>query len=431
MVSPQPWQVDMLIDQMELSEDRQTTEEGGPASQTLAIGTYPQPDPASDQHGCTEMTLARRPVYVWGRGGNKSVGTTIGAGICPNSLSPRRSVSFKFNVWRDVAREQQQAVSLLQSAFDQLTADNAAQQNSAVKVNDSLYEWPCLRFNLALAFTPSLTPPASLLQEAAVVARINQDDRKVQQDMFDSHMAKAVTAASDQQTSFDNQMAKAVMDASDQQTSFDSQMAKAVMDASDQQTSFDSQMAKAVMDASDQQTSFDSQMAKAAHAASNMKGAYDKLTRNNVRQLGGRSFVDVAVTAPAEISPDSSDTPIDSSTEAGRHSSSSAPPRRATSFLASEHGSFKHSSFSAVTDHSKLSNHHGCVTIFFSDLIGFSTWAHELPPETIMATLNDLYTRLDDIILEEMPGVYKVRLGQDLWGKCGRECGLLEWWVPP
>ena len=251
--------------------------------------------------------------------------------------------------------------------------------------------------------------------------------------MFDAQMAKVVMAASDQQTSFDSQMAQAVMDASDQQTSFDSQMAKAVMDASDQQTSFDSQMAKAVMEASAQQTCFDSQLAKAAQEASNMKGAYDKLTHNNVRQLGERSSISAAATtAVPRISFDSSDTPFGSNADARRRSSgSAAPPRRAASFLASESGSFKHFSFSAVTDHSKLSNHHGCVTIFFSDLIGFSTWAHELPPETIMATLNDLYTRLDDIILEEMPGVYKVRLGQDLWGKCGRECGLLEWWVPP
>ena len=36
---------------------------------------------------------------------------------------------------------------------------------------------------------------------------------------------------------------------------------------------------------------------------------------------------------------------------------------------------------------------HDSVTIFFSDLCGFSTWAHELPPERVMRTLDDLYTR--------------------------------------
>ena len=35
-------------------------------------------------------------------------------------------------------------------------------------------------------------------------------------------------------------------------------------------------------------------------------------------------------------------------------------------------------------------------------------WAHELSPELVMRTLNDLYSRLDDIILNEMPGLYKV-----------------------
>ncbi|GAX81434.1 hypothetical protein CEUSTIGMA_g8864.t1 [Chlamydomonas eustigma] len=51
---------------------------------------------------------------------------------------------------------------------------------------------------------------------------------------------------------------------------------------------------------------------------------------------------------------------------------------------------------------------HDCVTIFFSDIVGFSTWAHELPAAKVMDTLNDLYSRLDDILLIEMPSLYKV-----------------------
>ena len=51
---------------------------------------------------------------------------------------------------------------------------------------------------------------------------------------------------------------------------------------------------------------------------------------------------------------------------------------------------------------------HDCVTILFSDIVGFSSWAHRIAPKAIMDTLNDLFTRLDDIILSEMPSLYKV-----------------------
>ena len=55
-----------------------------------------------------------------------------------------------------------------------------------------------------------------------------------------------------------------------------------------------------------------------------------------------------------------------------------------------------------------MAENHDCVTLFFSDIVGFSSWAHSLPPAKVMETLNDLYTRLDNIILDEMPGLYKV-----------------------
>ncbi|KAG1668075.1 hypothetical protein FOA52_010485 [Chlamydomonas sp. UWO 241] len=51
---------------------------------------------------------------------------------------------------------------------------------------------------------------------------------------------------------------------------------------------------------------------------------------------------------------------------------------------------------------------HDCVTIFFSDIVGFSSWAHDISPEKVMQTLNDLYCRLDNIIVDEMPSLYKV-----------------------
>ena len=173
-------------------------------------------------------------------------------------------------------------------------------------------------------------------------------------------------------------------------------------------------------------------------ASCGTKAAYDKLTRGNVRQMSvrrHRSSINLRVpppgpadflAAPASSSRvpllsnsgsselDSSELPRPGSGNSGgalwdRIGSGSAP-RRPSSLRASEQSSGlrRRGSTVLMTDHSKLSNQHECVTIFFSDLIGFSTWAHELPPETVMATLNDLYTRLDDIILEEMPGVYKV-----------------------
>lgn len=56
----------------------------------------------------------------------------------------------------------------------------------------------------------------------------------------------------------------------------------------------------------------------------------------------------------------------------------------------------------------RVADSHECVTIFFSDLVGFSSWACNLPPVTVMSTLNDLYSRLDDIIAKELPTLYKV-----------------------
>ena len=134
----------LIVDQMKLLEDqRRSLEKEGQESLTHAVSTYPQIVP-SDQDESTVMTtqLARRPVYVRGRGCNNSVGIPEGAGIGQSNLPPKRSTSFKFNVWRDVAVEQEQAVSFLQSAFDQLTADSAAQQNSAVQVKYLLSTLP-------------------------------------------------------------------------------------------------------------------------------------------------------------------------------------------------------------------------------------------------------------------------------------------------
>ncbi|GAX78262.1 hypothetical protein CEUSTIGMA_g5704.t1 [Chlamydomonas eustigma] len=57
--------------------------------------------------------------------------------------------------------------------------------------------------------------------------------------------------------------------------------------------------------------------------------------------------------------------------------------------------------------HKNVSESHECVTVFFSDIVGFSSWAHTVPALKIMKTLDDLYTRLDNIIMQEMPSLYK------------------------
>ena len=183
-------------------------------------------------------------------------------------------------------------------------------------------------------------------------------------------------------------------------------------------------------------TAPDCQSAAPPAAGDNVRDS-NRLTSGNVRLLGHRSFLDLGVAAAeTEVSQDSnnSDVPLDdygasrgssgsgprrhssgydprqlsSGSSAQRMPSSGSGPRRSLPDPASHIGGRR--STSSLTDHSRLSNRHSCVTIFFSDLIGFSTWAHELDPEIVMATLDDLYTRLDNIILEEMPGIYKVGL---------------------
>ncbi|GAX82129.1 hypothetical protein CEUSTIGMA_g9557.t1 [Chlamydomonas eustigma] len=56
----------------------------------------------------------------------------------------------------------------------------------------------------------------------------------------------------------------------------------------------------------------------------------------------------------------------------------------------------------------ELSEEHTCVTIFFSDIVGFSSWSRQVPPDLVMETLHELYSRLDDVILQELPSLYKV-----------------------
>ena len=65
--------------------------------------------------------------------------------------------------------------------------------------------------------------------------------------------------------------------------------------------------------------------------------------------------------------------------------------------------------------HGHHQKRHKCVTVFFSDLVGFSTWSHTCDPDLVMATLDNLFSRLDTIIMEEMTGLYKVETVGDAY----------------
>ena len=48
------------------------------------------------------------------------------------------------------------------------------------------------------------------------------------------------------------------------------------------------------------------------------------------------------------------------------------------------------------------------VTIMFADIVGFTNMCHALPPDDIMAFLNELYSAFDKLV--DIYNVYKVRL---------------------
>ncbi|GFH08250.1 guanylate cyclase domain-containing protein, partial [Haematococcus lacustris] len=70
---------------------------------------------------------------------------------------------------------------------------------------------------------------------------------------------------------------------------------------------------------------------------------------------------------------------------------------------------------------SKLATHHECVTIMFTDIVGFTAFSKECTPCQVMSFLNELFSKLDALL--DKHNVYKVETAGDCYIICG---GLLD-----
>ncbi|GFH23361.1 guanylate cyclase domain-containing protein, partial [Haematococcus lacustris] len=70
---------------------------------------------------------------------------------------------------------------------------------------------------------------------------------------------------------------------------------------------------------------------------------------------------------------------------------------------------------------SKLATHHECVTIMFTDIVGFTAFSKECTPGQVMSFLNELFSKLDALL--DKHNVYKVETAGDCYIICG---GLLD-----
>ncbi|KAL6760541.1 hypothetical protein V8C86DRAFT_2550631 [Haematococcus lacustris] len=75
----------------------------------------------------------------------------------------------------------------------------------------------------------------------------------------------------------------------------------------------------------------------------------------------------------------------------------------------------------ATMDLSKLATHHECVTIMFTDIVGFTAFSKECTPGQVMSFLNELFSKMDGLL--DKHNVYKVETAGDCYIICG---GLLD-----
>jgi class 3 adenylate cyclase len=71
----------------------------------------------------------------------------------------------------------------------------------------------------------------------------------------------------------------------------------------------------------------------------------------------------------------------------------------------------------AIEKPHKLASSHENITVLFADVVGFTPMCHKLPADTVMAFLNDLFSRLDDLTVAH--GVYKVETIGDCYMAAG------------
>ncbi|GFH25129.1 guanylate cyclase domain-containing protein, partial [Haematococcus lacustris] len=79
------------------------------------------------------------------------------------------------------------------------------------------------------------------------------------------------------------------------------------------------------------------------------------------------------------------------------------------------------SSLTQQLDVAALATHHECVTIMFTDIVGFTTMSKECQPAQVMSFLNELFSQLDQLVNKH--AVFKVETAGDCYIVCG---GLLD-----
>ncbi|GFH20709.1 guanylate cyclase domain-containing protein, partial [Haematococcus lacustris] len=75
----------------------------------------------------------------------------------------------------------------------------------------------------------------------------------------------------------------------------------------------------------------------------------------------------------------------------------------------------------AGLDLDKMATQHECVTIMFTDIVGFTAFSKECTPGQVMSFLNELFSKLDDLL--DKHSVYKVETAGDCYIICA---GLLD-----